>query len=64
MTPHGIDEYSECNLKESEHALLLGLLGVPGPGLGLAERTDGSVPVDLLVAGQAALHRRRLLAKK
>ena len=31
------------------------------PGLGLAERADGGVPVDLLVAGQAGLHGWRLL---
>lgn len=42
--------------------LLLGLLGVPAAGLGLAERADGRVAVDLLVAGQARLHRRRLLS--
>lgn len=40
---------------------LLGLLGVPGAALGLAERADGRVAVDLLVARQARLHGRRLL---
>ena len=41
--------------------LLLGLLGVAAARLGLAERTDGRVAVDLLVARQTRLHRRRLL---
>lgn len=40
---------------------LLGLLGVARAALGLAERADGRVAVDLLVARQARLHRRRLL---
>lgn len=41
--------------------LLLGLLGVARARLGLAQRADGRVAVDLLVARQARLHRRRLL---
>lgn len=39
----------------------LGFLRVPWATLGLAERADGRVAVDLLVARQARLHRRRLL---
>lgn len=41
---------------------LLGLLGVARAALGLAQRADGRVAVDLLVARQARLHRRRLLS--
>ena len=48
--------------RHSHLLLLLGLLGVPGPGLGLAEGADGGVAMDLLVAGEAGLHRRRLLS--
>jgi len=43
--------------------LLLRLLGIAGARLGLAERTDWRIPVDLLVAGQTGLHGRRLLAE-
>ena len=46
----------------SASVLLLGLLGVAATGLGLAERADGRITVNLLVAGQAGLHRRRLLS--
>lgn len=46
---------------ESGRLFLLGLLGVARAALGLAERADGRVAVDLLVARQARLHRRRLL---
>lgn len=41
---------------------LLGFLGVAAAGLGLAERADGRVAVDLLVARQARLHGGRLLS--
>lgn len=43
--------------------LALWFLGIPGTALGLAERADGCVAVDLLVTGQASLHGRGLLAE-
>lgn len=42
--------------------LLLGLLRVPRATLGLAERADGGVAVDLLVAAEAGFHGGRLLS--
>lgn len=43
--------------------LLLRLFGVAGATLGLAQRADGCVAVDLLMARQAAFHGRRLLSE-
>lgn len=54
------------NHEFSHHCLvpLLGLLGVSRSRLGLAERAYRGVPVYLLVARQARLHRWRLLPEK
>lgn len=41
--------------------LLLRLFRITRTTLGLAQRTNGSVPMDLLVTRQARLHRRWLL---
>lgn len=43
--------------------LPLGLLWVAGATLGLAQWADGSITMNLLVAGQASLHRWGLLSE-
>uniref|UniRef100_A0A6B0UYI9 Uncharacterized protein n=1 Tax=Ixodes ricinus TaxID=34613 RepID=A0A6B0UYI9_IXORI len=48
---------------DSVFELSLGLLGVPGATLCLAQRANGCIAMDLLVAGQACLHGRGLLAE-
>ena len=47
----------------SLHPLVLWFLWVPGPRFGLAEWADGCISVDLLVAGEAGFHGRRLLSE-